>query len=162
MKTSSKARYALYLMTDIARHEHAGPVSLREVSIRQSISSKYLEHIASNLSKFGYLLSVRGAQGGYKLAQDATDISAGDIMRAAEGGFLPVACLGEKAQSCPRQSRCCGVAGFWQGLRSTVDDYIDNVSLAELATDVHAHTHANPRALRADRPSKRVDLTDKC
>jgi Rrf2 family protein len=138
MKTTTRARYALYLMIDIARHEHAGPVSLSEVSQRQQISPKYLEHIAGDLRKMGYLESVRGTQGGYLLAQGAEYISAGDIMRASEGGFLPVSCLESEPKACPRQSNCCGIAGFWQGLRDTVDDFIDGVSLAELARDVKA------------------------
>ena len=136
MKTSSKARYALYLMIDIARHSQDGPVPLRAVATRQKIPLKYLEHIAGALNKLGYLESVRGAQGGYRLGQDATQISAGDIMRAAEGGFLPVSCLDAEAESCPRQATCCGIARFWQGLQNTVDEFIDGVSLADLAKDV--------------------------
>ncbi|MDR3136143.1 MAG: Rrf2 family transcriptional regulator [Coriobacteriales bacterium] len=135
MKTSSKARYALYLMIDVARHEQAGPVPLRAVASRQDIPLKYLERIAGDLSKLGFLESVRGAQGGYRLAQTARNISAGDIMRAAEGGFLPVSCLDAQAELCPRQSSCCGVARFWQGLQNTVDAFIDGVSLAELTRD---------------------------
>jgi Rrf2 family protein len=123
-------------MIDIARHQTKGPVPLREVSIRQDISPKYLEQIAGELGKLGYLDSVRGAQGGYLLAQPAENISAGDIMRAAEGGFLPVTCLDEESDSCPRQqSSCCNTAKFWSGLRKTVDNYVNSVSIAELAKD---------------------------
>jgi len=132
VKTSSKARYALYLVIDIAAHQVAGPVPLREVGERQNISIKYLEQIATELSKLGYLRSVRGAQGGYLLAQPAADISAGDIMRAAEGGFSPVACLSGEAEVCPQQGSCCGTATFWRGLQGAIDDYIDNISVAEL------------------------------
>lgn len=134
MKAGSKARYALYLMIDVARHQEGGPVSLREVSLRQNISLKYLEQIASQLSKVGYLESVRGAQGGYNLARAAASISAGDIMRAAEGDFVSVACLEQEAEACPRQSSCCNIAAFWQGLRESIDTYTDKVSLEELAT----------------------------
>ena len=133
MKASSKARYALYLMIDVARHQEAGPVPLREVSIRQNISLKYLEQIASQLSKLGYLESVRGAQGGYLLARDVASISAGDIMRAAEGEFVSVACLEEEAESCPRQSDCCTIASFWRGLHESIDSYTDKVTLEELS-----------------------------
>ena len=135
MKTSSKARYALYLMIDVTRHQDAGPVPLREVSIRQDISLKYLEQIASQLSKLGYLESVRGAQGGYNLARDAASISAGDIMRAAEGEFVSVACLEDEAEACPRQSDCCNIAAFWQGLRESIYAYTDKVTLEELASN---------------------------
>jgi len=133
MKASSKARYALYLMIDVARHQDVGPVPLREVSIRQNISLKYLEQIASHLSKFGYLESVRGAQGGYLLGREAESISAGDIMRAADGEFVSVACLEEEAETCPRQSSCCNIAAFWQGLHESIDSYTDKVTLEELS-----------------------------
>ena len=133
MKVTSKARYALYLMLDVARHEGAGPVPLREVSLRQDISLKYLEQIASHLSKLGYLESVRGAQGGYLLARSTRDISAGDIMRAAEGEFVSVACLEQAGAVCPRQSGSCNIAAFWQGLSDSIDAYADKVSLEELA-----------------------------
>jgi Rrf2 family protein len=133
MKASSKARYALYLMIDIARHETVGPVPLREVSVRQDISLKYLEQIARTLSKLGYLESVRGAQGGYLLARAASTISAGDIMRAAEGNFSSVACLDEDGCDCPRQSSCRGIAAFWEGLRNSIDAYTNEVTLEELA-----------------------------
>lgn len=135
MRASSKARYAMYLMIDVARHEKDGPVPLREVSLRQDISLKYLERIASHLSKLGYLESVRGAKGGYRLARDASDISAGDIMRAAEGEFVSVACLEDEDGECPRQLDCCGIAAFWQGLSDSIDTYADKVSLAELSAD---------------------------
>ncbi|MCL2530135.1 MAG: Rrf2 family transcriptional regulator [Coriobacteriia bacterium] len=133
MKASSKARYALYLMIDVTRHQATGPVPLREVSIRQNISLKYLEQIASHLSKFGYLESVRGAQGGYKLSRSAASISAGEIMRAAEGEFVSVACLEEEAESCPRQSDCCNIAAFWRGLHESIDTYTNKVTLKQLA-----------------------------
>ncbi|MCL1891378.1 MAG: Rrf2 family transcriptional regulator [Coriobacteriia bacterium] len=136
IKTSSKARYALYLVVDIARTQAGGPVSLRTIAERQDISLKYLEQIATELCKSGYLQSVRGAQGGYLLARPATEITAGNIMRAAEGGFLPVSCLDTAIGSecsCPRQSQCGSTAGFWAGLRSTIDDYIDGVSIEQLA-----------------------------
>jgi len=137
MKTTSKARYALYLVVDIARNQDAGPVPLREIAERMSISLKYLEQIASALSKSGYLKSVRGAQGGYLLVRSAAEISAGDIMRSAEGGFLPVSCLEateEDHACCPRQDHCGSTAVFWAGLRHAIDDYIDNVSIEQLVS----------------------------
>ncbi|MDR2109572.1 MAG: RrF2 family transcriptional regulator [Coriobacteriales bacterium] len=133
MKTSSKARYALYLVVDVAIHGQNGPVPLREVAERQSISMKFLEQIASKLGKADYLQSVRGAQGGYLLARPPEAISAGDIMRAAEGDFISVSCLEEGAEDCPRQGSCCKTAEFWAGLRGTIDEYLDSVSIATLA-----------------------------
>ncbi|MDR3308216.1 MAG: Rrf2 family transcriptional regulator [Coriobacteriales bacterium] len=134
MKTSSRARYSLHLVTDIAQHQGSGPVSLREVSVRQGISAKYLEQLATALTRGGFLKSVRGHQGGYLLAHAASDITAGDIMRAAEGGFLPLTCLDTEAEGevCPRQS-LCGTSNFWSGLRTVIDEYVDNVTIAQLA-----------------------------
>jgi Rrf2 family protein len=107
---------------------------LREVGIRQGISLKYLEQIASLLTHAGYLKSMRGAQGGYTLAQSAASITAGDIMRAAEGGFLPVSCLDEDTVACPRQGTTCqGPWAFWTGLRDAIDEYIDSVNIEQLS-----------------------------
>jgi Rrf2 family protein len=133
MKTSSKARYSLHLVIDITQHQDEGPVPLREVALRQDISLKYLEQLAKALTLGGYLKSIRGAQGGYLLARPATEISAGDIMRAAEGGFFAVACIDADAEACPRQT-LCGTARFWSGLRDTIETYVDNVTIAELST----------------------------
>ncbi|MDR2492324.1 MAG: Rrf2 family transcriptional regulator [Coriobacteriales bacterium] len=133
MKTSSKARYAIYLVVDIARSQAAGPVRLREIAERLDISVKYLEKIATELSKSGYLKSFRGAQGGYVLARSPEMISAGDIVRTAEGGFLPVACLDGLAEGCPRQEHCCSTSVFWAGLMKAIDTYLDSVSIAQLA-----------------------------
>ena len=131
MKTSSKARYSLHLVTDIAQHQDAGPVPLREVALRQSISLKYLEQLAKALTHEGYLQSVRGAQGGYLLSRPAEQITAGNIMRAAEGSFLPVDCINPETDACPRQA-LCGTSRFWAGLGNAIDDYVDNVTIAEL------------------------------
>jgi Rrf2 family protein len=134
MKTSSKARYSLHLVIDIAQHQGTGPVPLREVATRQDISLKYLEQLAKALTREGYLKSVRGAQGGYLLTRPATLISAGDIMRAAEGGLLATACIDSGIDACPRQS-LCGTSRFWSGLRDAIDDYVNGVTIAELASN---------------------------
>jgi len=136
MKTSSKARYSLHLVIDIAQHQHAGPVPLREIALRQNLSMKYLEQLAKVLIQEGYLVSVRGAQGGYLLSRPADQITAGNIMRAAEGGLLTIACVDSGPDSgvdlCPRQ-QLCGTARFWTGLRNAIDDYVNRVTVAELA-----------------------------
>jgi len=132
MKTSSKARYSLHLVIDIAQHQDSNPVPLREVALRQSISLKYLEQLAKTLTKEGYLKSVRGAQGGYLLARPADQITAGNIMRAAEGGLLAMACIDSGDDGCPRQM-LCGTSRFWTGLRNAIDDYVDSVTISELA-----------------------------
>ena len=131
MRISTKGRYALRLMLDIARHGEGGFVPLRDIAGRQDISMKYLEQIVSQLCKAGYLKSVRGPQGGYKLARPAREYTAGEILRAAEGSLCPVSCIEEDAEKCPRYDTC-ETAGFWAGLRAVIDRYVDGVTLEDL------------------------------
>lgn len=133
MLVSTKGRYALRLMVDIAQNDFAGRVSLREVSEREAISLKYLEQLVRPLVQAGFLRSVRGKGGGYALAQEASSIRAGDVLRAAEGSTIPVACLGlEEGLDCPR-SNTCATVGFWAGLDGVIENYVDGVTLADLA-----------------------------
>ncbi|MCL2883516.1 MAG: RrF2 family transcriptional regulator [Coriobacteriia bacterium] len=132
MKISTKARYSLRLMIDIAQNQAGGPVPLADVARRQSISTKYLEQLAKALSQAGCLDGVRGAQGGYRLARPADQISAGELVRAAEGDFTPVNCLSDDQIDCPLQLDC-PTSRFWGGLRQVMDGYMDAVSLADLA-----------------------------
>ncbi len=131
MKISTKGRYALRLAIDIAAHESAGPVSLREASGRTGISVKYLEQLASVMAKNGILTSTRGAHGGYHLADKPQTYTAGDILRVSEGSTAPVACLDDDFGICPRRSECETIE-FWEGLERAIDDYMDSVTLADL------------------------------
>lgn len=132
MLISSKGRYALRLMLYIAAFGDAeGKIALREVADRESISLKYLEQLVRPLMQAGLLRSVRGKGGGYMLGQPAEEISAGDILRAAEGTTSPVACEGLEG-SCAR-SNLCSTVKFWTGLDEVIERYVDGVTLAELA-----------------------------
>ena len=131
MKISTKGRYALRLMLDLAQQDREEYISLRAISQRQDISVKYLEQIVSQLCRTGLLQSVRGPQGGYKLAKNPEEYSVGDILRITEGNLAPVACLEEKSSPCPRQRECL-TQGFWQGLYQTVNQYIDSYTLTDL------------------------------
>ena len=132
MKISTKGRYALRLAIDVAQQQGAGPVALRESAERQNISLKYLEQLASHLVHAGVLNSSRGAHGGYVLAKDASDLTAGDVLRASEGSTAPVACLEEGFGVCPLRDQCATI-GFWEGLDAAIEQYVDSVSLADLA-----------------------------
>ena len=134
MRISSKGRYALRMMIDLAVSGEAAPASVKSISERQNISMKYLEQIVSVLTKAGYVNSIRGAQGGYQLARPAADYTVGDILRAAEGSLAPVACLDEGVERCDRCDGCPTVR-FWQGLNKAVSDYVDSVTLQDLADD---------------------------
>ena len=134
MKVSTKGRYALRLMIDLAEHGRGDFIPLKEVSARQGVSVKYLEQIVNQLSRAGLLQSVRGAQGGYRLAKSATEYTAGEILRVTEGGLAPIACLDQSAEVCPRNEQC-STLDFWTGLADVIDRYVDSVTLADLVTD---------------------------
>ena len=134
MLISSKGRYALRLMVYMAQaSDGSDTVALRRVASSEGISLKYLEQLARSLVKAGYLSSVRGREGGYTLARAAEQITAGDILRAAEGQNATVACAGLE-EGCPRETICSTVQ-FWAGLDDVIDEYVDSVTLADLAGD---------------------------
>ena len=115
MMISTKGRYALRLMIDIASREQDGsPVTMRQAAAREDLSVKYLEQLGGALVKAGILKSIRGVSGGYLLAKPAEDITAGDVLRATEGSCAPVACLEDGAEACPRRGECVAV-NFWRG-----------------------------------------------
>ena len=132
MKLSTKGRYGLRAMIDLASHEEEGAVSIASISERQNISESYLEQLVRPLMKAGLLKSVRGKGGGYMMAKDPAEVRAGDILRAVEGSTAPVACDGID-NSCTR-SDLCSTVKFWRGLDDVIEKYVDGVTLADLAT----------------------------
>jgi len=131
MTVSSRGRYALRMMIDIAEHCGVGFVPIKDVSKRQAISVKYLEQIVSQLTKAGLLRSGRGSQGGYTLVKTPKEYSVGEILRAAEGTLAPVACLADPDFNCNRAD-FCPTLGFWKGLHEVIDRYVDGTSLQQL------------------------------
>ena len=131
MKVSTRGRYALRLMIDLAENGGEGLVTLRDVAQRQEISVKYLEQIVSILGKAGLVRSSRGPQGGYSLSRPAEEYTMGDILRLTEGDLAPVSCLEGEENQCSRCDRC-GTVGFWNGLYAVVNQYIDRFTLADL------------------------------
>lgn len=132
MKFSTKDRYALRLMVELAGSAPGAYLPLKEVGRRQQISLKYLEQIITPLTRAGLVESGRGSQGGYRLAHEPADITAGDILRAVEGELTAIPCLGETAQDCPRRPGCTTLS-FWAGLNDCLNQYVDGVTLAALA-----------------------------
>lgn len=132
MLISTKGRYALRAVVDIAENSLAQRVSLRSVAERQGISEKYLEAIVKPLVVAGVLVSVRGKNGGYQLAKPANEITAGDVIRAVEGDVVTVPCGEAGSESCERKSSCRTVR-FWNGLEQVVDEYLDSKTIADLA-----------------------------
>ena len=135
MKISTRGRYALRFMIDLAQHNNGSFTALKDVSDRQGISVKYLEQIAALLSKFGLLQSVRGPQGGYRLSKPADKYTVGEILRTTEGNLAPVACLEQTPNQCERQA-VCPTIGMWQGLADVINNYLDSVSLQDLVQKV--------------------------
>lgn len=132
MLVTTKGRYAMRLMTYIASFPDR-KVALREVAENEGISLKYLEQLAHSLVEAGLLKSVRGHGGGYLLGRDAKDIKAGDILHAAERKTSPVSCPAlEEGGSCPREKLCTTI-DFWAGLDDVIENYVDSVTLADLA-----------------------------
>ena len=134
MKISTKGRYALRLMIDLAQHDAAGYIPLRDISKRQEISAKYLEQIVTILCRAGYVKSVRGAQGGYLLSRDPSQYTVGQILRLTEGNLAPVACLEDEENHCGR-SGCCATLKVWQKLNDAISDVVDHVTLADLVEE---------------------------
>ena len=138
MKISTKGRYALRMMLDLATHQGDGYVALKDIAQRQEISKKYLEQIVAPLSKAGLVESGRGSQGGYRLSRPAAQITAGDILRAVEGEIVPVPCLATSAESCPHRAQC-ETLGFWEGLNQVINQYIDSATLEKLSSEYLSH-----------------------
>ncbi len=130
MKISTKGRYALRLMLDLAQH-NTEYVTIKSIADRQDISSKYLEQIISVLNRAGFVRSIRGAQGGYKLARPAKDYTVGTILRLIEGDLVPVACMEDEPNQCLRADNCPTLK-VWKELSDAINGVVDNVTLADL------------------------------
>ncbi len=133
MKISTKGRYALRLMLDIAMNDAVEPVRLKDVAERQSISVKYLEQIISQLVRAGYVRSIRGPQGGYRLVKAPKEYTVGMILRQVEGNMVPVACLEDEESGCERQSQCVTLR-IWKELDEAMRSVLDKYTLADLMT----------------------------
>lgn len=133
MKISTKGRYALRLMVDLAVEGQGGPVALRDVARRQDISEKYLEQLVAPLTRAGLLKSVRGAAGGYLLTRAPGEYTAGEILRTQEGSLAPVECV-DDAHPCHRRERC-PTAPLWRRIAQAVDQVVDTTTLQDLAEE---------------------------
>lgn len=131
MLISTKGRYALRVIIDLAEHPAEGYVPLKEIAQRQEISEKYLEAIIKILVKAKLLSGVRGKGGGYKLTRPAGQYTVGEILRLTEDSLAPVACLEEDAAVCPRASECRTLP-IWRGLDKVINEYLDSMTVADL------------------------------
>lgn len=131
MKVSTRGRYALRLMLDLAENQSEGYVPLKDMAKRQKISIKYLEHIVKLLGKANFLESARGPQGGYRLSRDVSEYNVGEILRVTEGEFLPTDCLSGREHKC-NMADSCNAVKFWSGLQKTIKDYTYQYKLVDL------------------------------
>lgn len=131
MKISTKGRYALRLMLDLAINNNGEFIPLKLVSERQNISVKYLEQIITALVKVGYVKGLRGSKGGYKLSKKPEDYTVGMILRLTEGSLAPVSCLDDEVNMCDRSNECITL-GLWRDLYEAINSVVDNVTLADL------------------------------
>jgi Rrf2 family protein len=143
MKISTRGRYAVRLMLDLAMNDTDHYVTIKSISERQEISSKYLEQIISILSRAGFVKSVRGAQGGYRLAKPSEEYTIGMIQRLIEGSLVPVACMDDNPNQCPRCETCVTL-DVWKQIDTAVSGVVDNITLKDLV-DKQCRTKASEK-----------------
>ena len=131
MKISTKGRYALRMLLDMAQHQQEGYVTLKDIAQRQGFSKKYLEQIALVLSQAGILHGVRGHQGGYRLVGEPEDYTVLRILQAMEGPLAPVACLDQGGSLCNRRHECLTLP-LWEGLDAVINQYLRGITLQDV------------------------------
>ena len=131
MRISTKGRYALKIMIDLAQHYGEGYISLKDIAERQDVSLKYLEAIAATLNKAGFIISSRGKSGGYRLSRPANEYTVGSVLKLAEGSLAPVSCLYAGSEPCERSDVCITLP-MWQELDRIVDGYLESVTIEDL------------------------------
>jgi Rrf2 family protein len=131
MMISTRGRYALRVLVDLAEHQKDGYITLQESADRQEISEKYLESIVKDLVRAKYLTGQRGKGGGYRLARPAEEINVLDVLTLMEGTMVPVACLQPGSDACPRAASCRTIP-IWEGLEKTISEYLSAYSVKDL------------------------------
>jgi len=131
MKVSTKGRYALRMLLDLAEHREEGFIPLKDIAERQDISKQYLEQIVSIINSSGALRANRGKQGGYMLAKEPSSYTVGQILRITEGNLAPIVCLEDKVNQCERVKKCKTIS-MWKGLYKVITDYLDGITLQDI------------------------------
>ncbi|NCB91183.1 MAG: Rrf2 family transcriptional regulator [Clostridia bacterium] len=134
MKISTRGRYAIRVMLDLAEHNTGEYIPLMDIAKRQDISEKYLEAIVASLSKNGFVFSMRGKGGGYQLSRTPQEYTVGSILRLTEGSFAPVACLENTPNKCERAGSCKTLK-MWEGAYKAIEDYFNGITLQDLLED---------------------------
>ncbi|MBD8978588.1 MAG: RrF2 family transcriptional regulator [Clostridiales bacterium] len=140
MKISTKGRYALRTMIDLAMNDTGENISIKAIAARQGISTKYLEQIISTLNKAGYVKSERGANGGYRLTKKPEEYTVGMILRLTEGSLAITTCTQDEQNLCERYG-CCTTVKVWEKINKAISDVVDNITIADLAADEQSSTN---------------------
>ena len=140
MLVSTKGRYALRVMIDLAEHQANGRIPLKEIAERQGVSEKYLENILSILVRNGVLSGMRGKGGGYRLTKDPDQFTVGEILRLTEGSLAPVACLEDGTPGCDRAAECKTLA-MWEELDRMISNYLDGITIADLVASPRGYDY---------------------
>ncbi len=138
MRVSTKGRYALRTMVDLAQHSDGGLVTLKDVAARQDLSQKYLEQIVTVMSRAGYVKGIRGPQGGYRLSREPREYNLAEILRLVEGSLAPVECLDESPNQCEHCATCSTVE-MWDGLYKVITEYLEGITLQDLLDRANAN-----------------------
>ena len=141
MKISTKGRYALRMLLDLAEHQGDGYVALKDIAARQNISKKYLEQIIPIFNSSDILKASRGFQGGYRLSRTPDKYTVAEILRLTEGGLAPVACLEHEPIECERSGFCVTLP-VWQGLYKVINEYLEGITLQDIL-DTQREKNAN-------------------
>ncbi len=136
MKISTRGRYAVRVMLDLAQNNTGEYIKVKDIAARQGISEKYLEQIIAILNKAGCVTSVRGAQGGYRIAKEPEEFTVGMILRLTEGSLAPVTCLEEGSAECQR-CNVCETLDLWKELEGAINRVVDGVTIADLLKKNH-------------------------
>ena len=131
MKISTKGRYVLRMLLDLAEHRGEGYIALKDIAKRQGISKKYLEQIIPLLNNTDILVASRGYQGGYMLAKSPDMYTVGDILRITEGSIAPVSCVEGGSSVCDREDQCMTLY-VWEGLEKVIAEYLDSITLQDI------------------------------
>jgi Rrf2 family cysteine metabolism transcriptional repressor len=135
VRFSTRGRYGVHIMVDLAQHADEGPISLKSVAERQKLSEHYLEQLIPELRKAGLVKSIRGSQGGYILAKRPEDILIGDVIRVLEGPIAPVECTNQLGLDCCEKTDFCVTREVWVKVRDSINNVVDSITLADLIKD---------------------------
>lgn len=155
MKLTTKGRYGLKAMLDLASHASEGQIALKSIAERQNLSENYLEQLFAALKKAKLIKSVRGSQGGYSLAQGADSITVGSVLRALEGSLAPVDCVHEETPSACENFDSCATKLIWEKIRDSINNVVDSLTLQDLIEEYNGKRKRDANASSVNRQGKR-------